>query len=340
MPYQLPLIIEHAEPLAMEWPQEIYENHIPLFLVNEKLGWGPVNTLELDLSVKVDPNDSDNILINTLHGGAEATISSIKLFKTSRAYINPTGSLPNDWILRQQEGFNQVDFPVYEFFNETNPQIILSNGIMVSGLIASEPQPPIYVFQKNQLFAWNWDETTITAEVNQLDDGTLNVQEATERNIINQWEKNTLVLKDHRSGEIADLIAISTESYQGYKGRIGFFHCKGSDEPKPGIRVKDIYEVAGQVVKCGKYFYFPHFFDELIRRFENGRLTIENGTEAQLRALANVSQRAFKYEFFIVQPGLSVEEINEAGEDSRLSLLAIVFQWYQNSAVTLSVIGS
>src|SRR5699024_5552847 len=82
-------------------------------------------------------------------------------------------------------------------------------------------------------------------------------------------EKYWMIFDDDGSNEIADVIAIMNDNKCI---RIEFYHLKYSQEPTPGARIKDLYEVCGQVIKGCKWVgEFDLIIDRLKHR-ERSRL--------------------------------------------------------------------
>jgi hypothetical protein len=118
-----------------------------------------------------------------------------------------------------------------------------------------------------------------------------------------------VVVYDHRSGEIADYVSIRDEG-----GTIfcDVFHCKGSDGQRPGSRVSDAYEVAGQVVKSVILARSPATLKtELTRRLASGS-SLKKGSLGELERLLDEAERGrFEFRVRLVQPGISAGAITD-----------------------------
>ncbi len=118
-----------------------------------------------------------------------------------------------------------------------------------------------------------------------------------------------VVVYDHRSGEIADYVSIRDEG-----GTIfcDVFHCKGSDGERPGSRVSDAYEVAGQVVKSVVLARSPATLKtELTRRLASGS-SLKKGSLSELERLLDDAERGrFEFHVRLVQPGISAGAISD-----------------------------
>ena len=128
-----------------------------------------------------------------------------------------------------------------------------------------------------------------------------------------------VVIYDHRTNEIADLISLS-ETNSSILCKVA--HCKGAsgkkNKSKPktaGARVDDVYEVAGQVVKCLPYSNRPDELKEkLLRRLSSGSALLRGTTELMERILDNASHKKFEFQVCLVQPGISKTKLNESLE--------------------------
>lgn len=118
-----------------------------------------------------------------------------------------------------------------------------------------------------------------------------------------------VVVYDHRSGEIADYVSIRDEG-----GTIfcEVFHCKGSDGQRPGSRVSDAYEVAGQVVKSVVLARSPTTLKtELTRRLASGS-SLRKGSLGELERLLDEAERGrFEFRVRLVQPGISAGALTD-----------------------------
>lgn len=149
---------------------------------------------------------------------------------------------------------------------------------------------------------------------------------------------NPVVLYDHRSGEVADFLSISTDEH---RVQISLYHCKGSGGPAPGDRPDDLYEVCGQVVKS-----FQLLRDETkLIKHERRRVNktkvksrFVRGNLAEMEsALRNAAGKQMQYQFVVVQPGASKNGLGEKG----LSILAAADDFIHSlGAQKLVVLGS
>lgn len=328
--------VEHATPLFVTWPDHAYSGSEPPTLQHSN---DPqLLLMETELHADLDPANDESLVISAVIPGGKEPICAFTCFAPTREFRPGAGAVPGNWIVEVNEGFTPVRMPLIDYFNLYPPLVLLDSGLLVAGPRVFTPPTPSIMFSPGSLAAWDWHGTDIKSEIGQPAQGLINVQDATARNILAEWGRQTLLLTDHRTGEIADLIAISNEPFKGLSGRVGLFHCKGSHGAAPGLRVDDVYVVAGQAVKSHVWATNPRFFEELTSRYEEGRLSILSGDPKQLAALAGRSQRAYFFQTFIVQPGISIGQVTASPEDGRLALLASAYQWFHPS--DLVIVGS
>ncbi len=119
----------------------------------------------------------------------------------------------------------------------------------------------------------------------------------------------TVVVYDHRSGEIADFVTLQSED-----GVVTceVFHCKGAGGELPSSRVGDAYEVAGQVVKSVKHSKTPASLKtELTRRLASGSTYCKGGLSEVERLLDEAERDRFEFRVCLVQPGISITSLTE-----------------------------
>jgi hypothetical protein len=110
---------------------------------------------------------------------------------------------------------------------------------------------------------------------------------------------------------------------------VDLFHCKYSHGDAPGHRLKDLYEVCGQAQKSVSWMVTAEkptdIFTHLLRRDalrvdaeEPTRL--EKGDTDLVETILEMSRiRPVELRIFIVQPGVSVQEVS----DDQLRLLSV-----------------
>lgn len=112
-----------------------------------------------------------------------------------------------------------------------------------------------------------------------------------------------VVVYDHRPGEVADFVALRREATTI---RCQLIHCKGSGGNKPGCRVGDAYEIAGQIVKCVGWAKSPGgLLSQLTRRIATGSAFRKGDLVLLEQLLTDAGSTQFECQIILVQPGIS-----------------------------------
>lgn len=124
---------------------------------------------------------------------------------------------------------------------------------------------------------------------------------------------DALIINDHGTGEIADIIVIEPV---GENKRIEFYHCKAMKGDDPGTRVGEAYEVLGQACRNGQWILSPTLMEELCRRTQSPRESpLLRGDKTTLKVLSEEFRcNAWEYEIVAVQPGFNCSEIEKCGK--------------------------
>jgi len=332
--------IPRSHSIAATWPPEAYQSLIPPRLVHSSEPPQSWEILDLELAVADDSQNPENIALSVHSGDEDLPIAAFSCFAPERAFFPPQGQTSSEWIIEFKEGWLPSRVPVSEYFARYPPKILLETGEVVQGQRVSRPAPVSLVLPAGTWIRGNWQNADITNETTHREGGPLTVHEATLAMIESDWGHDTIIVLDHGSGEIADLIAVSPLPFLDHPGRIGLFHCKASETHQPSLRVHDLYEVVGQSLKSFDWPGSRDFFAELIRRLDRGRASLALGSRDDLEALAPKPHRAFRFQVHLVQPGLSIAEASSPRDDARLALLASAYQWFQETAVDFFIVGS
>jgi superfamily II DNA or RNA helicase len=109
------------------------------------------------------------------------------------------------------------------------------------------------------------------------------------------------IIRDHRSGEVADYISI--EQVGDHLDFI-LYHCKASSKAKPGVRMVDLYEVCGQALKS-VHWARNGICNRLIERVNQGSAVLRGSSEELCSLLTKHRDSRNVFGCVIVQPGLS-----------------------------------
>ena len=169
----------------------------------------------------------------------------------------------------------------------------------------------------------NWVErgVDVLCEVGEGREGRLSVQAYVEDVLLDS--NSPIVVLDHGTGEIADLVAISVD---GLRVDATLYHCKKAGGEEAGLRVGDVYEVAGRVVRSVRWLGRPSLLAaELVRRIDTIATSRALRGERELRQLTEGSRGSplldscpgSAWHFSRSSPG---ERWGRAGRSSRLRL--------------------
>ncbi len=197
------------------------------------------------------------------------------------------------------------------------PSIFLSDFSLLVGsdwITRSHPEPLDFSFVET--FPEFNSSVDIEREVGTPRAGMITIHEFTEKKLLSQ--SPDILVYDHRSGEVADFIAL-WEKDDHVLCRIA--HCKGASGKKSdkiksaGTGVSNAYEVAGQVVKSIGFCNRPvKLKDKLVDRIAGMSQLKRGSTEKMKRILDSVKTKHFRFEVCLVQPGLSSSKLSEAVE--------------------------
>ena len=144
------------------------------------------------------------------------------------------------------------------------------------------------------------------------------------------------ILYDHRSGEAADFIV--AKELPGQRLSISLYHCKGAGGPVSGARVDDVYELAGQSAKSGKF----QRKELLLRHVERRTLVRPRGgvspfivgnRDDALELLKAYDPIAYQLNVYAVQPGLASQGIADnvrtvmAAANDSLTAQGVELRW-------------
>ncbi|HPS73079.1 MAG TPA: hypothetical protein PLD52_02165, partial [Bacteroidales bacterium] len=167
--------------------------------------------------------------------------------------------------------------------------------------------------------------------------GKLAVQDYLEQWLMKSATGDTLIIKDHASGEIADFIEVMESSMT-----IKFYHCKAcSPKKSPGARISEL-KVIEQVLRSIIYIGTNSLISELYRRVtENQRpnTRMVYGTSTNLKNIGKKFQaNRWTFEVCIVNPGIDLNRSIRA--ENTNTLLIACYEWLGAANASLKIIGS
>lgn len=287
-------------PYSIEWPLE--------------LDYDMINKIEVIYNRKHYQLDDVNLnIINASENGPLVFEISNDEFAVEFEF-----KISNNGFSICKESFNDMsiiigrkEYEIVEYFNSHSPIIKFTNSSSLEGNWLVESNINISLFNKDNLFAFDWTDVDIQRESQGDDKDVSSIQFSVIQKL--KEEQFSIVFNDDNAGEIADIICIddSDDSELIFK----LYHCKYSHSPTPGCRINDLYEVCGQAEKsvrwiANKASIIPHMKNREIRKNEKGISRFELGSLEKLDEINN-KMKFFKsrFEIYIVQPGVSIQKI-------------------------------
>ncbi|MBU5617118.1 DEAD/DEAH box helicase family protein [Psychrobacter sp. TAE2020] len=234
---------------------------------------------------------------------------------------------------------------INDFFMEHPPIILLADTSYIEGDQYYYPSEQYaYLYNKSEIRAWNWEGVDISTESQKPEKLSNSIQYHTIQKIKDSYD---LVFDDDGSGEVADIVAIKNDDDKTLY--IDFYHLKYCSKnkagiSKPGARVDDIYQVAGQAAKSIKWVenvdkLISRLIDREIQRLGKGELSrIDKGELEDLYYFKQVAKLAYhEFNMTIIQPAISKERIS----DEQLIILGNAETYIKEiTGIKLNVISS
>jgi superfamily II DNA or RNA helicase len=203
--------------------------------------------------------------------------------------------------------------PLSEYLAKVGPNIVFEQEAMLvpPGMLL-KPNRDIPPFDTDNLQVIDWGETDFSREAQGSERDSQTIQARAIRHVLDQaqWD---VVIDDHGSGEIADVVALRAD---GDDLIVLLTHCK-STTGNPGARLSDLYEVCGQAQKCVRWrrnitLMLRHLIRREQRRLERyGRQGFQYGDGNalyQLDQAASLLRPVFHVT--IAQPGVSKAQLS------------------------------
>jgi len=205
-----------------------------------------------------------------------------------------------------------------DFFIEHPPIILLANTDYIEGdQYYYTKEEYAYLYDKDKIIAWDWEGVDISIESQRPEKIVNSIQYHTIQKIKESYD---LVFDDDGSGEIADIVAIKNQDNKTLY--VDFFHLKycspnSKGIAKPGARVDDVYQVAGQAAKSIKWIrdiekLISRLISREVDRINKGKPSrIDKGSLEQLHLLLKISQQTYlEFGMTIIQPAISKEKVS------------------------------
>lgn len=195
-------------------------------------------------------------------------------------------------------------FPLVDYLNDRCPSFHFADFSMLLRRDYYENSVDL-PFDRNaiEVIEWEKENVDITQELGDSTAGPRSIQQYLKEQLPKQ--NVDIVFHDHGTGEMADFLTFKCSDEEVH---ICLYHCKGSGGAKAGLRVDDVYEVCGQVVKCLVWLGKPRdLHDRLTYRHKQVNRRCIHGDKGLLDSIMAKAKTSHKvrYELVLVQPGIS-----------------------------------
>jgi len=188
-----------------------------------------------------------------------------------------------------------------DYLQQYPPRLILPNGGSILGDEYWRAPGSLIPIPEDCWKPRDWHGFDIRNETRSVHGGPKSIMQFVEADLLKSTAHDSIVVRDHGSGEIADFIAVEPD-----QNLISFYHCKGSGGDRPSARVADCYEVLGQACRNTHWIRSPRLISQLYLHTQPDRASpvIKGGAEALRRLADGFQSNAWRYRVVIVQTGL------------------------------------
>lgn len=310
-------------PIGVDWPEEFYRTpeSASTFFIDDGQEW-PLHDTSIEL---ISPSQTGDIQFKLSCNGQAVVFTLFLLeendskdyrFSIANGREVSIGSLTSRGTLEK-------------FFYNYPPVIWFADGSSLEGNLLTVLKSEYGLFERSKIIEGDWTGVDLKKESQGVGKETDSVQFRLIQSLLEKGESE-IVFDDDGTGEIADVVAIKTDSTESQDLiQLEMYHCKYSKDAAPGARVEDLYEVCGQAQKSVSWMYsqekqvdlFSHMLKREPKRVGNQEATrFEKGNKQalfEMRERSRVSE--VRLAIFVVQPGLSKQKASNA----QLELLAV-----------------
>jgi len=229
----------------------------------------------------------------------------------SASSTNPWKVLGTDKVYMRVELSDRdiVEGDLEYCLKEFPPTLLMPNRSVVTQNELWTPSEMPGPLPAKALQAIDWSGCDISAETSAPRQGMKNILDWVEEKLKKETSIYAIIIKDHRSGEIADFVVLEPQTRQ-----ITFYHCKGTKGATPSNRVTDAYEVLGQACRNCIWISSPRLMPMLREHVLPPRQSpIIKGSTSELETMVgNFQSNSWTYEVVIVQPGFKCDMLKSS----------------------------
>lgn len=297
-------------PINVDWPEEVHttpESHWSIAISDQEF---PLSDLSIEI-VSPSLNGTLRFAIASEEKRAELELT---LFGTQENPDYRFAICSGGRVQVRRAGRAEAE-NVTDFFYNNPPQIWFSDGSSLEGNQYVELKSTHPPYDTSKIQAWDWSDVDIRKESQGIQKESDSIQARVIREL--RSHDYDMIVDDDGKGEAADIVAIRLVGDKAAPSRIDveFYHCKYSQSPTPGQRIKDLYEVCGQAQKSISWMSSPakrsDLFTHLLRREARRRDAVvasryEVGNDELLLTISEMSHLCpMALKIYIVQPGVS-----------------------------------
>lgn len=288
--------------VAADWQDHIYQNP-PMIAYNDINGsQQTASLLDFDLLIDQQESNSEGIVVK---------VQAKDITTSFRFSITP--------------------FPIINYFNEQQPDLLVTRGIRNINLARYLSDNPLRfhfadgaLLEGSQLFSSDNEEnlfdTSTQMEAMDWQGENINIQKefgvclAPQRSIQDWLRENltnsgaSIVFFDHRSGECADFLTLEDQPDSGLS--VNLYHCKATKGATAGDRLEDIEELMAQVIKSSHWGNKKVLLRHVRDRLKSGSCFEKGDLNEFIRLLESFPLNRLPLQVYAVQPGLSKKALS------------------------------
>jgi hypothetical protein len=260
--------------VAIDWNEEVYKRGSIFLDSQDNSDSSPQFLLDLSLSIaEVTPEQ----IVFCIEGDNLAVEVEYKLDRPSWFSIRR-----GNYACSDQEGAHESD--LLAFLQEFPPSFFTADLSRLEGdtLYAGMPTPD-EVFDTTVIEEIDWRSAGVNPLLEKPDgSSSVSIFDWIQRRLV--ADGSAVVFNDDGSGEVADFVTLTSTAAGATS--VMLYHCKAAmQNPVPGNRVDDIYEVAGQAVKSVRFASPSLLRKHLLRRLHDNPNRLVKGTRADIERL-------------------------------------------------------
>lgn len=286
--------------IAVNWEPDVY-SHDPL----AKLPSGDEVAL-LDFGIEMMSQSGSTLRLRIFEEAFEVQLDFC--ISAGKVSLSDVSGIAKDFLVWRKDTW----VPLIAYLRDKPIDLFLSDFSRISGATIFREKGTLEPFPPEYIESWDWLGSGI--DIQKEFYKTTPIPPSGKKLSVQCHLSQRLcagcipvIFYDHRSGEIADLIAVED---RGDAIWLSLYHCKASAKPKAGERVGDVYEVAGQVVKSLVWLRGPEEIERRITERARSGSVFHKGTSGDLsRLLALTAKKTLRICIWLVQPGISAKAL-------------------------------